>query len=418
LIVNQRFISSEKIDVYGFGAAGFALSAAKYLASEELLGGLILYRRDEALSSPLVRISLSLPFQSAELRFNFKMSTSALSDALSQAINLLRYNSDMLSLRHNSVSPILYHQSNTLLPFTPTSLPFFVTHHGPFAKEICRLFGKEFATDAFQGGEEKVNHLLNLQARGLTTLRDSERGIALEMSNVQEHILLQHGVSRTKIFRIAPPMIVAGAVSDLCVRSSQVDQNIELITAVARCDRFKNLDLLIDAANYLSKQGINLNLTIFAGSEDEEVYRHKFRLKLTDNLRSRTLIAPRLSHDNLLKYLRRHRYKGIFVCTSVYETFGITPFEAMLSEMVTIVPDEPLRIGVLEYLPHENRFRPTIEGLVSKLKELIETNSLISRSHQQSEQAIRGIDANSFSAVFRKATDYVLNCAPSTISLP
>jgi glycosyltransferase involved in cell wall biosynthesis len=370
---------------------------------------MILYKRDETISSPQIKASSLLKHPSVELQFNFKMPSSLLSEAMCRAVESLGQATNILYPSQNRPLPILYHQSNTLLTFTPRHLPFFVTHHGPFAEDICRLFGRRFASDAFQGGEGKVDHLLKMQARGLATLCKSDLGAALELSNVQEHLLLQYGVPRTKIFRTIPPITTVGTVCGLRSSPSQDNQNIELITAVARSDRFKNLELLIDAANDLLRQGANLRLTIFAGPEEEEVNRRKLRSRLVDDLQPRTLVAPRLSHDNLLKYLTDRRDRAIFVCTSIYETFGITPFEAMLSGMVTIIPDEPLRIGVLEYLPPENRFQPTIEGLVKKLKELILSPNLRLRRYQQIEQAVRLINAHNFPIIFRRASNYLLN---------
>ena len=265
--------------------------------------------------------------------------------------------------------PSIYYQSNTLLPFHPTEWPFLITHHGPFASEIVRLFGVPFAIAAFQGGEDKVDHLMRVQAHGLRLLRDSPHGIALELAPVQEHYLLRHGIPRDRIHRIAPPCEAHAAPITSAAEPIAGRAVLRIMTAVARADAFKNLPLLIDAANMLIASGADLHLSIFAGTDaafDVSARADLFNAAAAA-LKPRTLIAPRLSHDRLLHYFRSHRATTVFVCTSRYETFGLTPLESILAGMVTLVPDRPAIIGVTEYVAPAYRFRPDAAGLADAL---------------------------------------------------
>jgi glycosyltransferase involved in cell wall biosynthesis len=370
IAINGRFIPGSPDASYSVGAAGFALSAAALLARHHLFSGFLVFVRDETIASPSIGSCPVHGFPGVEVRFNFRMPPERVRDAVAAAV----------ARQGDDDDTVVYYQSNTLLPFHPTEWPFLITHHGPFASEIVRLFGVSFAIEAFQGGEAKVDHLMRVQARGLRILRDSPHGIALELASVQENYLRRHGIPRDRIHRIAPPCIPdahananANATgASFSGRDSGPSSRLHLMTAVARADAFKNLPLLIDASKVLIERGVDLHLTIFAGTDAaSEVSARAALLDATSPaLNPRTLIAPRLSHDRLVDYFHSHRASTIFVCTSRYETFGLTPFEALLAGMITLVPDLPDTIGVAEYVAPLYRFRPDAAGLADALMPL------------------------------------------------
>jgi glycosyltransferase involved in cell wall biosynthesis len=378
IAINGRFLPGSPDASYSVGAAGFALSAASLLARHRLFGGFLVFVRDETIASPSIGPCPVHGFAGVEVRFNFRMSPERVRDAVAAAV----------AWHRDSDETVVYYQSNTLLPFHPAERPFLITHHGPFASEIVRLFGVPFAIAAFQGGEDKVAHLIRVQAHGLRILRDSPHGMALELASVQEHYLLRQGIPRDRIRRIAPPCdlddreaasgetvggeTVGGeTVSDETVSGEIVngDSSLHVMTAVARADAFKDLPLLIAAANMLVERGAALRLSVFAGTDaaSDASARAALLESASAALKPRMLIAPRLSHDRLVRYFHTHRASTVFVCTSRYETFGLTPFEAILAGMLTFIPDRPATIGVAEYVVPAWRFRPDPAGLAAAL---------------------------------------------------
>jgi glycosyltransferase involved in cell wall biosynthesis len=404
LTLNKRFVLNQIIESHPFGVIGFVVSIVAFLASEKLLGGIILYNRDEALTMPILETASFLDIPSIELRFNFRIRASELRNALRSAVLTLDRDFDIVHTK-SRCTRVIYHQSNTLVPFTPEDMPFLVTHHGPFAQEICRIFGKAFAIDAFQGGINKVDHLIRMQRLGIAKLRRSAHGAALEMSQVQEHLLLQYGVPSDRVYRIPPPICrLKSSYTQTFPIPDHSLQKVELITAVARIDHFKNLRLLIEAANHLAYSGVVCQLSIFAGSEKEEPERQRLYELLCKEMRTATRIAPRLAHSALLSYFNEHRAQGIFVCTSLYETFGLTVMEAILAGLVTLVPDEPSRIGVLEYMSPSSRYVPTTDGLICKLREVISEEHRISLYHEQRDIIRQSLEKGNITRTIVKAT--------------
>lgn len=370
IALNARFVPASHRASHAVGASGFALNAADLLSTSGLLAGFLIYERDEDLSLPSLARMRVHDHPAVRLRFNFRMPPVMVQEAISVALRLLGRDEGTL---------VPYYQSNTLLPLHPREVPFLVTHHGPFAQEVSRSFGRRFAVDAFRGGAAKVDHLERMQACGVRVLRGARRGVALELSGVQESYLLRAGVAPEKVVRIAPPWELApvdveGESRDSSGAGAHDDDGdgdgLHLVTMVARADTFKNLPRLIEAANALTRDGVSLRLSIFAGADDDEHARAALSALVSPELRARTRIAPRLSHDALLAYFKRHRTGRIFVCTSLYETFGLTPLEAMISGMVTLLPDNPVRIGVVDYAPSRYLYAPSVQGLIEAVQRL------------------------------------------------
>jgi hypothetical protein len=365
LTVNRRFVPASEDDSYSFGVVGFVLQVARALAARGQLCGLIMYRRETAVERPTVKPSTFLGCPGVELGFHFAMSRDELRGAFARAIDLLTVDRTSSC----ACSPVvIYHQTNTLLSLTPPELPFLVTHHGPFASEIDRLFGRDLACDAFQGGAQKLDHLIASQASGVDHLRQSRNGAAVELSTVQEAVLRAQGVTPEKVWRIAPPLSASPAPLD----ASCVDDHgaLHLVTATARIDAFKNLSRLVAVANRLDAAGVPVRVSMFVGGAHEDAERAALRAALREPLRAAARVEQRLPHRELMRFFARHRQQAIFVCTSVYETFGITPLEAILAGMTTLVPDAPAHVGIAGYLGASSRVDIAESSLVDRLLQL------------------------------------------------
>jgi glycosyltransferase involved in cell wall biosynthesis len=420
--LNARFVPASARASHVVGASGFASNAAELLAKSGMFAGFLVYERLEGESRPSLVTTRVRDYPGVLLRFNFGMPRAVLQDAIRVALRCLRHGSaSRVSATGTDRAgvdrePVLYYQSNTLLPFHPPRVPFLVTHHGPFAREICRSFGRRFAVDAFRGGAEKVEHLVRMQSLGLRVLRAAPRGVALELAGVQERCLLHAGIDRARVLRTAPPWDLVdaggqasgerlGAAAGVAAESPDA---IHLVTMVARADTFKNLDRLVDAANELTRGGVAVRLSIFAGSSDDEPMRARLAGRVSHELRARTRIVPRMSHEDLTAYVRRHRAGCIFVCTSWYETFGLTPLEAMLSGMVTLVPNSPAHIGVVEYTAERYRYHPSVRGLTEAVHRLAACRRRLTLlGEEQRHYARRLLLMNHFVSTMRRAVDRI-----------
>jgi glycosyltransferase involved in cell wall biosynthesis len=296
---------------------------------------------------------------------------------------------------------IIYHQTPALLHLQPETLPFIVTHHGPLASEIVRIFGREFAKNAFRGGGSKLEHLLQFQNSGLATLARSKAGLAFEMSSVQREALLRNGIDERRIVISDSPLFHDEPLQELPnIITRRSRDYLKVISAVARIDEFKNLKELVDAVNQLVNTGYRINLEIYGGDVSEDNDRQMLRGLMSEALRKSSHVRPRLPRERLMQMLRTNRGNAVFVCTSCYETFGITPFEAALSGIVTLVPDNPRRVGVASHIATEYRYSPGLEGLLNKLKELISIDNLSNLGAIQSAQMNERIRDNPFEKGF------------------
>jgi glycosyltransferase involved in cell wall biosynthesis len=375
LTLNHRFVPASDEDGYCYGVVGFVLEVARELERRKQLCGILAYNRQRGIKRPFLNASSVLGFQCIEFGFDFAIEPETLRNELARAVQLLsRYSGDS---SHGST--IMYHQTNVLLPITSSEIPFLITHHAPFASEVVRLFGHEMASQAFQGGVEKLRHLIDHQRAGVNFLRNHPRGIALEMSPVQMNILRLQGVPEFRVRGIPPPLQVSKQTHDLCAKDTGIasarsglnsqsqQRSLHLLTATARPDAFKNLHRLTEAYRRIAEAGLDVRLTIFTGEVNDEEARNQLVLTIPPHLRSGVRITARLSHEELVKFFIEQRDRAVFVCTSLYETFGLTPVEAALHGMATLVPDQPSRIGAAAYLPQDHRYRPDIDGLFEKI---------------------------------------------------
>lgn len=414
LTLNSRYIPENCNAGYGAGVVGFSLAVAEQLTEADRFAGFLVYRRDEAIESPRVKRTAVLGFPAAEVSFHFRMAPALLRGAITGALSGLAHGGRRCGSRNSPA--VLYHQSNTLLPFNPEHTPFLITHHGPFATEVCERFGLATAVDAFQGSISKVRHLMQTQDQGVRFLASAPQGLALELSGVQASLLKRYGVPATKIVRTAPPikgMTIhpTGACIHQAPGSEHVDglprngTGLHVVSAAARVDAFKNFDELIFAVNRASRDIDNLRLSLYIGDEREEPSRQRIREQLAPQVRKRSTVVARLPHCCLQRLFQVPPPRTVFVLTSRYETLGITPIEAVLAGLPVLVPDRAT-VGIAEYVSAEWRYEPGIAGLCHKLRQLAGVDSLSSIGSAQRE----GLAARhrSFSHVLSESIERVL----------
>lgn len=367
-VLNDSFCPESQDSAYTVGATGFCVALVQELAATGIRPAFVLYQRDEHLSVPALANSTFLNCPAIRIRFHFAMDQGLLSQALGDCARRLP-----AALRETGqFCVVFYYQSSTFLPFTPPGYPFVVTHHGPFVHDVRSKCGDAFAIQAFGGGPDKVLHLHKYQKKGLDVLRHGP-GAAIEMSSVQRRTLVERGVPVAKIFPALPPAsLLCNNVQrdDPYRRASEDEPALHLFTAAARVDRFKNFGELILAANILVRSGVRVRLSMFVGGEGEDRARSDLKRTLIPELRCSAQIGPKLGHGALLRCMSENRKRGVFVCSSVYETLGITPLEAISSGMATVAPARRRTVGVTDYIGSSYQYYGGAAGLAAKLASL------------------------------------------------
>ncbi|KAE8398974.1 hypothetical protein BDV37DRAFT_275683 [Aspergillus pseudonomiae] len=296
------------------------------------------------------------------------MSTPSVEKAMALAASTLMENSGLEG------TPMLYHQTDTLLEYHPYDLPFCVTHHAPFHRHFSEVFSEELAAHAY-GDAGKAEHLARKQEIGLKLLKRRGDGHVLQISRLQRKLLLSYGVNAAKIREICPSIQLSNPsyhVESEIAEMFNTDR-ITLFTAVARVDYFKNVDLLVDAAVALWSQNVAVRLFIAGGASMDSVELHELSKKVPRQFAQYATFRSKLSRTSLHALLRLAKDRGVFICTSRYETLGVTPLGAALSGVTTLIADSG-HVEASRYFPERYRFRPVKEELCQVISHLQSRN--------------------------------------------
>jgi glycosyltransferase involved in cell wall biosynthesis len=362
--VNDRYFPDDDRSAAEVGATSFALASARCLHDAYLLGGVLLYRRDDSITRPVTEVGHRAGLRSAVVRFNFGMPTAAVKAAFAMAV-------EQLVGARATEPPMIYYHTDSILPMHPDGLPSCLTHHAPSVSDFTRHFSANEASLAF-GGPERTEHFRRRQEAGVIWLRGRPDAFVLHHSHLQRRWLVSQGVDTARMWGLRPPMQVPAGTSgpiDRLVRFASASDTL-LLSAVARIDYFKNLELLVDAGVEILNVNEGVRVLIIGGSREQESTRMALLRRVPAALRARFLVVERLPKDQLYALFRRVRDRAYFVCPSRYETLGITPLEAAVCGVPTLVPDSEL-VEAARFFPPQNRFRPDLEGLVDVLTRLV-----------------------------------------------
>lgn len=287
-------------------------------------------------------------------------------------------------------SAMLYYQTDTLLDYHPNHLPFCVTHHGPFYDHFAGHFSEELAAVAF-GSRQKARHLQTQQRSGVEHLKSRTYGFVLQHSELQGNYLRRCGVDPSKLFKLSPPIhsmrIEGYPVGASASRNAVVNSDrVLLFTAVARLDYFKNVDLLVDAAVEHISRGRPLSVLIAGDDVNDGVRRKKLLERVPNQYVGSFEVIPKVAKDTLYALFDHARRNGIFVCPSRYKALGITPLEAALNGVTTVISDS-IRVEAAKYIPKRYRFVPT----AIELANLIESIT-VSRLDQRGKELYHHIE--------------------------
>ncbi|MEU7230516.1 glycosyltransferase [Streptomyces chrestomyceticus] len=363
LVVNERYFPENELDAAHVGATSFSRSALRCLRNAGLSAGVILYKREEELTEPRVALAHRSGFRCATLLFHFDMDAAAVSRAVAEAAALL------CSEHGFSGQAMLYYQTDALLGFHPQELACCVTHHGPFVHDFVGMFSARETARAF-GDAAKALHLFKHQELGVNRVRSNGRMFVLQHSQLQREYLVSRGVDERRIRAVRPPIAPSTAPEPL--RDDRLGSFVEeaellVFTAVARLDYFKNVELLISGCVQARKRGVPLRILIAGDSPDDAAAREALRARVPREHRAEFLAVGKLSKTQLYALFNLARPNGIFVCSSRYETLGITPLEAALSGVCTLMPDTD-KVEARRFFPVAHRFLPSSDGLADAIE--------------------------------------------------
>jgi len=365
IVMNMNYLPKDSIQGFKVGATSLSLKIAQYFNEIELLLGFLLYKRDESLVQPELFQETIFGFECVILAFNFKMEAVELKDAIKKAIFLMKRN------KHQSV--IAYYQTDTLLSYHPAEIPCCVTHHGPFVDDFQKHYSATEAYIAFES-KEKAEHLRIQQEKGIKTLIN-KRFYVLQHSKLQGNYLLRKGVEAKRIKSIIPPLFSTAEfhqIKPMSLLNKKIldfitirDKEIILFTAVARLDHFKNIEMFIKAALEVLARKIPAKILVF-GDDEQNVRRKLLETLVPSKYQSYFLFSHKLPQDQLFTIYKELHGKSIFVFSSRYETLGITPLEAALSGVYTIVPNLPY-VEASEYFPSVSKFDYQMKSLADRI---------------------------------------------------
>ncbi len=365
IVVNERYFPDSESEPAHVGATSFSRSALRCLQHAGLSAGVILYRRDENISEPRIDLVHRSGLRCATLRFHFDMSADAVSRAIANAAALLRAEHGF------SDQAMLYYQTDALLGFHPAELACCVTHHGPFVHDFMDMFSARETARAF-GDAAKALHLFKHQELGLRQMRSNGRMFVLQHSRLQREYLVGRGVDEQRIRAVRPPIAppaTPGPLRDERVRSFVQGAELLVFTAVARLDYFKNVELLVSGAVQARKRGLPLRILVVGDAPDDTAARVALRARVPSEHEAEFLAVGKLAKAELYALFHLARPNGVFVCSSRYETLGITPLEAALSGVCTLMVDSD-KVEASRFFPTAHRFLPSTDGLADAIGHL------------------------------------------------
>lgn len=359
IVLNKKYCVLTKDKSCPVGASSFVLEIIKTLIDSDLLLGLILYQRDEELESVYLHSISDLGLPVMEINYNSRIKSLHMQNAIIDSVESLRRESG-----DYACDVALYYQTDVLLLFHPPNFAGIVTHHAPFVEHYKKCYGNKITYDSF-GNKSKVLYLQNAQQAAL----EIKNLFNIEHSLIQKNILKDAGIAPDSIFLIPPPIHVPEKLyGDLPASlSSFIEEGFIVTTAVARLDDFKRIDLLIDACIFVLKLRLRIKIVIIGGENIDSPEAAKLKNRIPESFRKYFLFHPRLNQNLLYKYFRFLNKKGLFVCTSRYETCGITPLEAAVSGLTTIIVNDRKSVEAARYFPKEYRFNPNKISLAEKI---------------------------------------------------
>lgn len=365
VVLNDKYKPRSFDEAPQVGASSFFSSVIDFLSACNKLSGLVYYRRDESITNACCSVTLDQSIPSVTVCFNFQMPVQAITSALSTAFT------QVIQRSGETVSPIVYYQTDIFLHYHPTGLPFCVTHHGPFVADFVRCFSEKEADLAF-GGKEKRLLLAKQQYLGVKRLREAASGMVLVHSRLQQHVLESVGINKRQFLQLTPPIeptVAPERPLPLHIEQMAHEAEILLFTAVARLDYFKNVQMIVQAGLKLVEKKFPIHVLIAGDPNEKTDAREQLRQMIPPQYRPRFLLVPKLPKHDLYALMARVKHNSIFICPSRYETLGITPLEAAATGVATLITDST-NVEAASYFPPTSRIELSADAIGDKVLEI------------------------------------------------
>lgn len=391
IVINKKYMQKDKNEGFPVGATSFSLHMKNFIKINNGYIGCLYYEREDDISTPfLYEESYGSDF-SLCMKFNYSMPTYMLTETLRNAFHIFTERPDAPSDKF-----LVYYQTDTLLSFHPVDIPYCVTHHGPFIEDFAHHYSYKEAGYAF-GRKDKVNHLLTQQNKGVSVLKNGN-GFAILHSSIQNNYLSNKGIPQEKCLKIRPPVnLPIHTISDKInipiihkFMRNITENDIILLTAVARLDYFKNIEMFLQASVKLSETNQRIKILNIGDNQDYDKRRENMHNMIPLAIKDRCIIHPKLSPTELSLVFTTLKKKGIFVCTSRYETHGITPLEAALSGIYTLMPALD-SVEASLYFKDDDRFYYDTTELVIKLNSIVKLEVYNNTTQQKYIESIFSI---------------------------
>ncbi|MFF4413326.1 glycosyltransferase [Streptosporangium sp. NPDC001559] len=381
--MNNKYFPESELVPANVGATSFSHSVLRCLQRANLSAGVILYKRDEELDEPRVHIAFRSGLICAILEFNFRMGRRTVSLAIAKAATLLM-------AEHGITGQVMiYYQTDALLGFHPEEFACCVTHHGPFVHDFVETFSADETGRAF-GDANKALHLFKHQELGLSKVRSSKHMFVLQHSHLQREYLVSRGVDEQRIHAVRPPITLPKSpeiLQDEKLRAFVEEAELLVFTAVARLDYFKNVELLVEGGIQARKRGIPLRILVVGDRPEDDVMRERLRAQVPAEHEADFMATAKLSKPQLYALFNQARPNGIFVCSSRYETLGITPLEAALSGVCTLMIDSD-RVEARRFFPSAYRFLPSSIGLADVIERMYVSHQGVEHMGKELQRSI------------------------------
>ena len=415
IVLNARFVPSQRGGAYIYGVVQHALRVADLLRSRGANVGFLLYHRTDGISHPVVeKERVVSDFPGVRFRFHFEMDRSALVRAYRSAVDLV---SRGWAEGGDDAPPLLYHQTSVLLPFTPPELDGVVTHHSPFVEDVVAAIGESGAKRAFDWDHPKADLLARMQAEGIAVVANRRNVRCAEISPIQERFLRRRGVPAHRISSLPQPLEGGGdgavshegvaAIEALIARTDAAAamaggrRPLVAVTAVSRLDYFKNVELFVEGCCRSLARGDIRNAVVVGGFERDEE-RDRLTAMIPNEWKDAFLFEPRMPRAALVGALfPRLAGRGVFVCSSRFDLVPYTALEAARTGLCTVAPDNGT-VGAASYLPRAYTFAPTADGMAEILHTLASESWALRRFDETALRIRSATSDRAFAAAFEE----------------
>lgn len=374
IIVNSRYKPCGTRNSNGYGAVGYTGDLIHDLTRIGLLSGVLYFTSTHGQKSSCREVP-STEILVQEIAVNFADDEATIRRVLTTCLR--KFKSKVAASKLS-----IYHQSGALLPYTTCEFQHFVTHHGPFVADVERLYGADFTQAAFDRDADGLSRLRAIQDQGLAALSVLQHITSVEFSPVQVRLLRGLNLDDKRLIKLPPPRprptddVAKSERDKVHTLLNSLTCRTLILTTCARLDSFKNIPMLIESFLSLSQKFDDVACLVLGDPPERTDRRRSLKNLIPDDSKTKLIVAPALPRSAMYSLFSelssgQNEVRGIFCFPSKYETFGLTPLEAMTFGLTVIASNQVDRVGISNMLHQNCRFDPSVSGLTEVLDRLM-----------------------------------------------